>query len=1251
MKLPLLSFSLLAAVSSIAAPEFQVFSPGSFTAEAVSATQTPAKELQLSFDGRQNTFSMFERLENSAVTLNFSPARKIDSLALIQVGWGNWAHPATLEVTVNGSESKLCQLEQQWGNADRGTLGVVQTIPIQSEVSKLTLKVVSVYKRDGVGWGSIGEIGFSDAAGKSAAKLAENAGGSMKSGGPAITGSEQRKLRITPWQFDTVTVSGKSGDDSAPKDLAKPFLGKGEVVFSRLEGSRIKIEFKEPRDLKLVAFQQGSWGNWAKVRGLALSVDGGVPELFTLEPTADPQGIPINRKAKKLEFTIQSVYAGKGIMPWGGFSHIGEAEFESVRFSPAASPFPMTATALEFEFDVTRPVTVPVTALVTATRLPYTAPALRLEPGKGRYRIPLSDFREQKPYGIDWRACHIHTLELGTDSQNADPGFVLKSIRPVLPADAPEDPWYSLGEFKPPVREIDGKLWTEGMSYASSGRFGNSTYNGLLDEVVGDLWFHAYTGGARDQLRRQKFDLWIAGNDSAQSTLDSAKPWIITGLDVSKSDEISNSWTHMSRRMKLGGGAELTWLVSSLAPGFLADCNRPFTISSRGGGDIPKRSGAPNEDENRFFRDADRDGNTAKIGPTMVVTPSQIITGAGSVDMQKLSEPWIVAVWGGINRPTFWGDKAVGVLFTLDKGKVSWDRNGISLPAGRLGISTSFHGLLQPDWQVEQLRKRAGLLTGMLRNYPLQCREFYRVENDEVQILNEFGYEKWGAHKFQATDYAPLPPIFVWGVLSCKWGKLPVDRSRMIDTPTGPYTWNPGNRTAYSLPLPVNRHAAFPRNPAFREINEELDRKYGELPDPKPEEFHIIGNAWTSSYRPLQVGASALGSSYISEANRKRLFDTLRISVRNGFRDFAWIPRREVFSKRPYLASLWVDHKVSPAMFGDINSGVGASNYALYMYSKYSGDWSLAQELWPRVMDSIRFCEVVNDWAIPMTSAREGILFGGIDMDTIGFLGITAAERLARQVGTPADRDRLAYLRAKIAPATALRFNFRDYLDPMGKFPKLWVNGFSESGPNLEWAEAKSGVGMDHVAMMFCWQGQQPEMYQFLLQLPGEKYMERFQKEMMDREFTGENLSGWRKMPFNYTRTAAHLAMRSWLPGWDRTELERDYQFWINRSKGEKKLFNAGFFGVYQGSIDRVFLTAWEPASLGMLTYDRELRQLTAELQSDRPFTLEGAAPGKVTAISIDGKPAVLPAVRYDGEYFSLMMPPCHSKVVLTFAR
>ncbi len=1067
----------------------------------------------------------------------------------------------------------------------------------------------------------------------------------------AVSVNNRRTIKIVPWEMSGVSISAETGDGKAPKNLANAFTGKGEAaLFTPFSGSRITLELKEPRQFKFIAIRQGTWGNWARINELGVSVDDGTPRIFHLADEAVTQAIPINATARKLAFTVRSTHPGKGIMPWGGIAAIGDAEFEPICVGTEQEPFPMTAKALEFELEASRPVKVPVTLLVTSSELSYSAPDLVLKPGENRIRVSLSDCRETKPFGIDWRACHIKAIELGADPDQPDAGFVLKGIRPIVPEGAAQNPWYDLGKFDPPTREIEGKTWTEGMSYSSSGRFGNSTYNGLLDEVIGDLWFHAYTGGVHDQLRRQKFDLYFDQNGPRETGFDPAKPWLVNGLAVEKSDEITNSWTHMIRKMKIGEKDSLIYTLSSLAPGFLVDSSRPLTVSSRGGGDIPKRSGAPNEDENRFFLDADRGKGTPRIGPTLVITPSQVISGPGSVDMETLSAPWIVAVWGGLERPTFWGDRAVAVLFTLDRGKVSWDRSGIAFPKGRIGVSTSFHGLFKPDWNADQVRERAALLVGMLRNYPLTCREFYRVDGGDVHIRDEFGYVKWGDPKFRAADFSPLPPIFTWGAISRDWGRLPVDRTKMIDTPSGPYAWTAGNELDFTLPNPVNRHAAFPRVPESAELQKELSAAFMSRPDPTPEEFHRIGDAWNTANRPLRAGASVLAASWLTPEARTRLLDTLKTASRNAFRDFAWIPRRELFSKRPYLSSLWVDSKVSPAMFGDIVSGIGAANYALYTYSKYSGDWEQARELWPRVLDSIRFDEVVNDWAIPMTSAREGILFGGIDMDTISFLGVTAAEQMARQVGTPRDRDRLTYLRAKIAPATALRFTFQNYLDPEGKYPPLWVNGFSESGPNLEWAKSTNNTGLDHVAMMFCWQGQQPEMYQFLMQLPGKKCMESFQKETMDKEFTGENFSGWRKIPFNFTRTAAHLAMRAWL-GWDRAELERDTDLWLGLHKGEKNLSNAGFFSIFYGSRDRVFLTDWAPAALGLLEYDRDTRTLKAELASPAPFRLEGNSPAKIAQIRIDGREIPLPEIYYEGEGFALNLPAVNKSAELTFAK
>lgn len=1238
---------LLSGVFSGAGELPQQLPSGSFKVTAVSGKKNAPEKTELCFDGRLNTFPKFDRLNGSELTLELDKPLPMAALSLTQTGWGNWAHPASLEINVNRSHTLTVNLEKQAANPGSKIPGKIQTIPINTDVTYLKIKVTAVHSVNKIQWGNIGEIGYFPP--ESSAAAADIADSREISAGQALYGEHLRPLTVTEWNQPDFSASGINGAQKAPQTLSAAFTARKEAVFRPLAGSRISITFPKSRTIGLVALRQTKNAGAARIRELAVSVNDGPKQLFEFLKEHDVQAIPINGSVNKLSFDIRSAYPGKNGTEWGGIALIGDGEFAPVTFSTAAMPFPMATEALELEIEAERAMTVPLTANIVHPRLLYRAPELALKPGKHKYTLPVSAFRETGKYGVDWKPCHFRSISIGNASTEADPGFRLYGIRPVVPAGSADFPWYELGAFAPPTRKIDGKLWWEGMSYSSGGRFGNSTYNGLLSEVVGDLWFHTYTAGARDPLRRQKFDLYVDGDNTVPGELDSAQPWNIRGMGSGANEEIESSWTHMRRKLKLRNGAELTWLTSTLAPGFLGECSVPLTISSRGGGDIPKRSGAPDEDENRFFSDANRDAQTGKIGPTLVITPSGVISGPGQVEMSELTEPWIVAVWGGINRPAFWGDRATAVLFTLDRGTVRFDRSGIHLPGGRFGISSCFHGLLNDNWEAEKIQERASLISGMLRNYPYRCTEFYRIEGETLFIHNMFEYERWGGKRFRAPDYAPLPPILSWGYSRFGWGNLPFDPARTIRTPAGPYTWNPGSRTGYTLPIPLNRHAAFPALAEYRSFNDALAEKFLKQPEPLPAEWHYVADSWRTAYMPLRVGNALFGMSFLGDAYRRRVLDTLKTTTVNAFSDFSWVPRRELFGSHRYLASLWIDNKVSPAMYGDINSGVGASCYSLYLYAKYSGDWEHVRALWPRVMDVIRFCEVVNDWAIPMTSAREGILFGGIDMDTIGFLGVAAAEQMARQTGSREDWERLAYLRSKIAPATALRLTFQQYLDPAGEYPRLWVNGFSESGPNLEWADSKSGVSLDHVAMTLCWQGQQPEMFQFLMQLPGRKTMTDFQKILMDQYFTGKDFSGWRKMPFNPTRTAAHLAMRCWLPDWDRAEIDRDYRIWIDRTKSQESVNNSGFFAVWQGSVDRVFLINWEPAALEKLTYDRSTYCLLAVFSSAVPFTVEGSALQKIVRIEVDGRELPLAQLQYENDVFKLKLPPLKGEVKFYF--
>ena len=1213
------------------------------------------KDLPLAFDGKKNTHSVFAVLAGSTITVRFARPRDIPRLALSQGVYGNWSRVRELAVSADGGPEKVFLL------ADKAD---AQVLPLEArDVGTLTLTVKSAHAGSGRGrWGGFAEIGESEDPNgtrplRETARMPavrESDGEGVSAAAATVRGSENRILKITPWPAAEMAAHARAGDGTAPKDLAHAFDGRAGAhsVFSPLAGSAITVRFDVPRDIPMLALSQGTWANWSRVRELAVSVDGGPERLFLLADDAASQGLPLEaRGATSLALTVKSVYAGPGRERWGGFTDIGDGGFDPFRHMAAARPFHKHAEALEFSFDVRRESAASVVALVTRNRLPHRAPDLALKPGTKAYRVDIKDFKEEGPWGLDWSACHIHSLELGADPIDADPGFDFLGVREIVPPDAPEHSWYEMPAYEPPTLVIDGEIWTEGMSYSSSGRFGNSTYNGLLNEVAGDFWFQTFTAGAQDHLRRQRFDLYVRGRNAAGAEVDAAQPWLINNMDAVTGEEIEISWTHMRRTLPLAGGERLAYLFGALAPGFLWDAGLSVTVASRGGGDIPRRSGAPDEDEHRFFVDARRAEGSPRIGPTLVVTPDAVLGGAGTVDPKALSAPWIVAVWGGLERPTFWGDGATAVLFTWDGAAARWGAEGVTLPAGRVGVSSSFHGCFGPDWDVEAVRARAGLLAGLLRNYAYDCREFYRVDEDGVRIRNSFTYEKWGDPKHQAPDYAPLPPMLTWAALDRGWGELPLDPSRTVPTSTGPWTWNPGAEVAYRLPHPANEHAAFPRTPAWADLADELSDKFLALPEPAPARRHFIGDAWQTAYRPLEAGKAILASAWLGKDARERLHGAMRENVVNSLRDYAWIPRRERFGGRAYLASLWVDGKVTPAMFGDINSGVGAAGYTLYAYSLYSGDWETARVLYPRLRDVMRFAEVVNDWTIPMTSAREGILFGGIDMDTVGFLGVSAAARLAARVGSSEDHDRFRYLLAKIAPATALRFTFPRYLDPKGRHPALFVNGFSESGPNTEWATPQAFIAMDHVAMMFSWEGQQPEMYRFLNELPGSAYMELFQREMMDKQFTGPDFSGWRRMPFNKERTSSHLAMRAWLPNWDRAALANDYRIWLENAPEQKALNNAGFFGAYFGGEYRIWLTDWAPAALGQLRYDPDARELTAELRSDQPFTLSGKAPARIVALTVDGAEIPLPGeLRYRENAFSIPLPPCRETVALRFA-
>ena len=160
--------------------------------------------------------------------------------------------------------------------------------------------------------------------------------------------------------------------------------------------------------------------------------------------------------------------------------------------------------------------------------------------------------------------------------------------------------------------------------------------------------------------------------------------------------------------------------------------------------------------------------------------------------------------------------------------------------------------------------------------------------------------------------------------------------------------------------------------------------------------------------------------------------------------------------------------------------------YGQYLYCKYSGDWDMATEHWKKIISLLRIMEVVNDWAVPCTSAREAARYSAIDMDTISYLGMCALERMAEQLNDKTSRARVAYLRAKTGWSVFLRLNFRDWVDPERRHPEILVLGFHEESPDVRYLPVPEKIQEDIytiAATLFCWGGNQPELYQTLTEV------------------------------------------------------------------------------------------------------------------------------------------------------------------------
>ncbi len=1045
---------------------------------------------------------------------------------------------------------------------------------------------------------------------------------------PRMLAASERTYTVNRWPEGT-SLSIVSGTAMKAYPASNLIDGSKEspVAFEKLNGAQIRIDFPAETQIGMLGIVQYGWGNWSNPRTLRIDLSNGRSLRFPLElktvnygSSGIVQAIKVDSSCKWFTLTVEDCFAD-GRESWGGLGEIGPAQIAPTKVDFANDPLDARVNSLLIALTRDTPGPVDIT-LATADGNRFAHRFDVKTSRRSEFKFALKDFTPASGNYLALDPLRVTSIEA------ADPSamnFVDLSIKPVRkPGPLPK--WKPLPAIAVKHRIIDGKKWTEGLSATSAGRFGNSTYNGLLTETVHDYWFNAYAARYPDGVMdRVWFDFTIPGiTDAISGTIQADKGWSTTpgksNFVESAHSNVNIDWTHAVWSRSYPENRVFTYRYSVLAPGFLVETNvKELKLSSRGSGAMPLRSGAPLEDEGRFLSAPAISGSVKQYGPTSLLVPAangDVRLIDSPKDMISPVEPWIVLLNGlDDKRPTLWGDRACGVLITFDRiPDLKWTGDGLTLKDSRglntLGISTAFGGLLGDGWDMDKVASRARTLSRMLHTYPMTCREWYRPNDKDFLIRDEYSYYRWGSKNWQMADYAPVPPVMAWDERALGWPKFPGAKDTGILTRFGPYKIGSGSAITYSLPNWPVGHATFPRTDVKPELRDALDKVVAK-------EFANVSSK--AEYWPWQSTvytgwpSAMLAYPLYSESTQKLLLDQAKSGVIKAFDARNWFQRRELFSGRRYIASGWFDPSTKPAMMGDANSAAGSAWYSLYVYAKYSGDWKTVRELLPVALDTERLFEVINDWAVPDSSSREGVIYDDIDMVTISFAGLSALQRLAEMVGTPEQAKRVAYIRAKTATSNAARFTFAKYVDPENHYNwPLYCKGFGEEGPCMG-GLGDSFVVKDQFAMTLAWLVQAPELYNFYMDATGRDFCKAYQSE-----FVEQKLPSWREMPGNQYDMCSHIAQRAWISDWPEKSLWDDWNAYTRYSGGNPTSVSGGTIAVLLGR-GAPYLVNWEPARLISFGWDDKVRTLTASFQSLSPAMVSISTSLTPTSVTCDG--------------------------------
>ena len=551
---------------------------------------------------------------------------------------------------------------------------------------------------------------------------------------------------------------------------------------------------------------------------------------------------------------------------------------------------------------------------------------------------------------------------------------------------------------------LDDGGWQLGVSDASFGRFGwvLRDYGLLVFDVERERATRNYfecANGAKPSLK------FMPSNACFVKSEQLGTSWV------------SSEWLHLYKGAK---GQSIAWNMkcSLLAPGPIIDTN---------------------SDAVRFCINAGTDASPARI---VMPTPEgvKLLTRQDGVPAAAMSENWLLLLADNGFPEAPWL-----LVFQRKPDAIDWSQDALIIKrqagAGSIGIANPWGVRPLPcdfakSMNLEDVARQCRSVASAMSCYPWKCDEYFALDKatNEIRIAQKISHLKivndW---HIQGKPQSPLPPVLAFAVTTGYPAKLPANLKDFgMPTKYGAYQAVQGDMLEYRLPLPDLRNPTYLNAggaPEWADRASSLAKSFfcyktsfSKPGDMITNNFACLMSTWCLLDKPTQ---DARLNDYRVAADSVLLsMDRL-----NSFKgpDSSFIERAEPFTGMPYLAYGWTADRYGKKLMGDITNFAGMHLTLLYLYSKYSGDWTFAKNNWSKFERLFSACPRRCDWAVMGQDCMESGLTHTIDMGPDSWGAPCYMAKLAEATGDKRLASLSEFMAAKQAVPLCATFSKRDW--------------------------------------------------------------------------------------------------------------------------------------------------------------------------------------------------------------------------------